>query len=438
MKRREFLASATALSLGTLGGHGIAGNRDPAGSAGRTDIGLVGGVSPEQLLEEYRSDLFNRFLPNLEESVVDHKYGGFMCDVDIRTGERLSTNKRAWYEGRGMWMYSYLYNHIEQDPRFLDIAEKSKDFVLRHQPGSDTFWTASFNREGEPISGPGNIYGDLFVAEGLAEYAAATGEGQYLNLAKELIFKCVDLYDRPDYRFHNRTSIGPEIYGPRVLGHWMLFLIASTHILNHVADPDIERLADRSVDAIMNHHMNSDYHLLNEFLNHDFSLPGNEFDNFVYLGVSIETLWMVLYEAVRRRDEELYQRTAESFKRHVTVARDAVYGGYFRSLDRVDDHVLQVDKVLWLQEEVLIGTLSMIEHSNDSWAHDCFAETYAYVQDTYVRPGYKFWIHAGDRTVSEFGGKRVENYHHPRHLMLNLLSLERIAGRGGNTSGLIG
>jgi hypothetical protein len=41
--------------------------------------------------------------------------------------------------------------------------------------------------------------------------------------------------------------------------------------------------------------------------------------------------------------------------------------------------------------------------------------------------GYSLWNLGGDRKVTFIKeGIRVENYHHPRHLMLNILSLERI------------
>ena len=35
------------------------------------------------------------------------------------------------------------------------------------------------------------------------------------------------------------------------------------------------------------------------------------------------------------------------------------------------------------------------------------------------------------------GRMRVENYHHPRHLMENLLALRRIIDRGGAVSGVV-
>jgi len=33
---------------------------------------------------------------------------------------------------------------------------------------------------------------------------------------------------------------------------------------------------------------------------------------------------------------------------------------------------------------------------------------------------------------------RAENFHHPRHLMLNLLSIERMIERNGKVSGVFG
>jgi len=52
-----------------------------------------------------------------------------------------------------------------------------------------------------------------------------------------------------------------------------------------------------------------------------------------------------------------------------------------------------------------------------------------YVQANYPlkRYGFPLWISASDRKVTfERHATRVENFHHPRHLMLNLLSLERM------------
>jgi mannose/cellobiose epimerase-like protein (N-acyl-D-glucosamine 2-epimerase family) len=171
------------------------------------------------------------------------------------------------------------------------------------------------------------------------------------------------------------------------------------------------------------------------------SRPDNEIAQFVYPGHAIETLWMVLYEAARRKDKELFFTATEWFKRHVDVAWDDVYGGVFHGLRHVDNNDWTVRKVLWAQEEVLIGSLFIVEHTGEQWAKDIFAKMFTYVQAKYPLKQYGFpiWILAADRKVTfERHYTRVGNFHHPRHLMLNLLSLDRIIGRGGTVSGLFG
>jgi len=102
---------------------------------------------------------------------------------------------------------------------------------------------------------------------------------------------------------------------------------------------------------------------------------------------------------------------------------------------KVDENVWTLDKVLWAQEEVLIGSLMIFEVTGADWARDMFYRTYEYAQRTYPlkKYGSPVWMYAGNRRVDfkEFKTrpKRIENYHHPRHLMLNLLALERMAKR---------
>ena len=394
----------------------------------------------QKLQDRYHSDLFDDFIPHMDQFVIDHQNGGFMCSVDITNGKQVNSNKTAWFEGRGMWTYSFLYNHFGKNPKYLEVARKSKDLILKLQPKDNSFWTSSFDRIGNPLSGPGDIYSSLFVAEGLAEFAKASGEKQYFTLAKKIILSCLDRYDSPDYDYYVAylNPEAPKIPAPRVLGHWMVFLRAATQILEDGPDVDIQKVADRCLDACLNHHLNPEYKLFNEVLNHDMSRPANSFKDFSYTGHGIETCWMLLFEAARRKDKDLFTRIADIFKRHVSVAHDHVYGGYFRALDHVGNNTWKVDKVLWLQEEVLIGSLFMAEHTGDNWAQECFKETLEYVQQKFDVSGNLFWSSSGDRQLKEYAKNRAEHYHHPRHLMLNLLAVNRMLKRNGQVSNLFG
>jgi N-acylglucosamine 2-epimerase len=321
-----------------------------------------------KLHEFYHAEIFNRFIPNMDKYVIDHQLGGFMTSIDITNGKQANSNKTAWFEGRGMWTYSFLYNNLEKNPKYLEVARKSKDFILKHLPKDDKFFTSSYSNDGKPLSGPGDIYSSLFVAEGLAEFAKASGDKQYFTIAKKIILSCLARYDSPDYDYYV-AYLNPgatKIPGPRVLGHWMVFLRAATQILENGPDADMEKLADRCLDACLNHHLNPQYQLFNEVLNHDFSRPDNSYKDFSYTGHGIEMCWMLHFEAARRKDKKLFDRITEIFKRHVSVAHDDVYGGYFRALDHVDNNIWKVDKVLWLQEEVLIGSMFIAEHTGEN------------------------------------------------------------------------
>jgi len=440
--RREFFKHGSLSGLGVLAlGRNLvyeAGKDAPDnGKPENIKIDKIAGLSLEQLRDKYRSELFENFIPNMDKYAIDHDYGGVMCSLDVRSGQLENKNKTAWFVGRGMWVYSFLYNNMEQNTRYLEIARKSKDLLLKLQPTDKSFWTAKFTCEGDPLSGPGDIYGSLFVAEGLSEYSKASGEKEYRELAKKIIFDCVDRYDQPDYSYTYTYLRGaPQIQGIRVLGHWMILLSLSTQMLSHEPDDDLEKLAARSVDAIMNHHINKDYGLTNEFINHDFSLPDNEFAQFSVIGHGLETLAFVMFEAARIRDASLFHSAETGFKKHVDVGADALYGGNFDILENADNYTWRLNKSLWCQQEVLNGTLFLIEHTGDEWGQRNFSRADKYIYDKFYNKNNKFWYSGGDRKMSNPNVSLMEHYHHARQLMKGIQAIERIIKRGGRPSGL--
>jgi len=448
MKRRNFLAGAIAARSVLACNPAVMEFRESPQSADQRveTIGGLAGHSLEQVRDQLRKDLFDDFLPFMDKYVVDHQYGGFMCDTGY-DGTRGDEKKFDWFEGRGIWVYSFIYGHFERDPRYLEVARRSLEFVLKNEPSGDVLWARQFTREGKPLTGPDSeIYGDLFIAEGLTAYASATGAPAHLDHAKRLMQKCLRIYDRPDYNPPiGRTYLGPDaplFPGARIQGAWMVLIRLATQMLEQRPDSEIEAVADRCVEAIIRYHYNPEFGLNNELLNHDLSRPANLYAQLVYPGHTVEVSWMLLEEAVRRKDKFLFQTAAERFRRHVEVAKDRVYGGVFHDLKDVDQNIFTMGKVLWAQEEVLTGTLLVIEHTGAQWAKDLFQEMYEYVRSKYLLKahGSSLWMYQSDRKVSfeEFIKlpKRVENYHHPRHLMLSLLAVERMIQRSGRISNL--
>jgi N-acylglucosamine 2-epimerase len=408
------------------------------------------------LIKQYEADIFDDFLPFMDKYVVDHELGGFMTNVD-RDGSPHNTVKNTWYCGRGIWVYSFLYNNLDKQQKYLDIAEKSVKFVLRHPPEGNQLWPPEFTKEGEPIILEGQfiggkyyavneeVSGDLFIANGLAEFAKACGDNRYWNMAKEIVLKCVRIFDKPDYA-PNAAQVylgrdAPSLPGARIMGVSMLLLNVTQQMLTYKDDTELAAVNERAVRAILDKHHNPEYDLLNEVLHHDFTRPDNIYGNLVYTGHSIETMWMMLYEAHRRGDRPLFRIAEAGLKRHLEVAWDRVFGGFFRGLKDVYANLWILDKPLWTQEEALIGTLFVTEHHGAEWAKEWFARTFAFVQDKYSlrKHGLALYDDWPDRLVTFVEHhSRVEIFHHPRHLMQNLVSLRNIRSRGGKPSGFLG
>jgi N-acylglucosamine 2-epimerase len=439
MKRRAFLATAAGtatLAAGIPGGNiGIV----PQAPARTTyEDGALGGVALAKLRDQYRSE-FAEFLEFFDRHVVDRRYGGFLCSTN-HDGTPINTNKSASTEGRGIWCYSFMYNHnLAREDKYLDCAKRSVDFIMKNRPTGADYWPSSYTQDGTVIDKNGSLPGDCYIAEGLAEFSRATGDKKYEDTARETLFKALAKYDSPEFK----DSASPYP-GSRNQWYWMLFLWFGTNWLQNKPDGELEKIVDRCLDALMNHHHNPDFDLWNLVINHDLSRPSGENIAHAKLagcGHATEATWMIMYEAVRRRHKRLFDEAARVFKRHVDVSWDDVYGGVFNDLEDVDENRWGLSKIFWAQAFVLIGSLQVIEHAGREWAKDMFSKQFEYVETKcrLKRWGLPLTIDSADRKISALPkASRKDIYHHPRYLMLCLEALERMVKRGGKISEVFG
>jgi N-acylglucosamine 2-epimerase len=394
----------------------------------------LAGQTLVELRERYRKELFEVVLPFWDAHGIDHEHGGFLCGLDY-DGARVNDDKFHWFQGRGIWVYSFLYNQFGGNPEHLEVARRAKDFLLEKAPQQDGWWAELLSRDGTVLRPfHGDIYGMYFAAEGLQEYAAAAADEKALETALALVKKL----------FRHITTERPRVRGQ---GLWMVNLRVASQFLARSRDPEIAAIADQSVEAIINKHYNPDIGLNNEVLNFDFGRAEGEESKCV-IGHSIESLWMVMDEARRRSDSALIDVCMQRIRRHLDVGWDRVYGGLAHAVN-VDhggyewppERPVGTDfefrsvgeyhymKSLWSLNEALIATLNVFERTGADWAAEYFSMAHRTMEEKFSMrkhglPGYMLF--ADRRMARRPHAQRQDNYHPPRQLMLNILALERM------------
>lgn len=384
----------------------------------------LAGKSIPDLIAEYKEFLFDDYLPFIDEFIFDHEYGGFKCNTSY-FGRNISTRKRTWYDARGVWVYSYLYVNLYQDVHYRHMAEKTVSLLLKVNEDPNKLWPWAYNQKGEPLSErEPDIYGNLFVAEALSMYSQAVENEKYWEKSKDILINCMKLYEEPDYTYALQYSPDPSFQNASiVLGHWMIILRVCTGLLKTKEDQTIQDISNRCIDALIEKHQLPPHDLMLEVLGRDMQPVKGTMSQFVYIGHAIESLWMLMDEAKRREDAQLFNISAERFKKHVEVAWDDVYDGVFHCLDNIEANKWDLNKVLWAQHEVLIGLLILIDHKKDAWAIEFYDKMYNYVTANFVQKDIPFkpWKIGGNRHIyMKEEGERIENYHHPRSLMMGL------------------
>lgn len=449
MKRRHFIGTSLAAGLGGALGAGAVplvpkGELKPAAFKSLPEF--IAGLTLEELRDDYRDRLFKQFLPFWDKGAYDRELGGFMCLLND-DGTVCDDEKYIWYQGRAVWVYSFLYNNFGKDERFLEIARKTRNFLVRYMRAGQGKWYERVYRDGRVKEGVSdNIYGWMFAAHGLAEFYKAAGNPEDLELALESLYASVKAYDDPGYAGAVvwGNAISPDVFpkrGARDQGHSMVIIDMLANLLSHHPDAQLEKLLTQHMDLVLNKFWNPDFGVTNEWLQHDYTrIPG--YEGHMYVGHCIETLWMIMHSSLLVRNGTIFYICKSRVRRFLEMAWDYVYGGCgdenFYVLD-IPGHRLGPSydvKTMWAECEILIACLTVLEYTGDIWAKEWYERIREFTLRTIANTGIGVWRQAVDRYGENLVREGISpfrkcNFHQPRCLMLNLLSLERMIKNNG-------
>jgi mannose/cellobiose epimerase-like protein (N-acyl-D-glucosamine 2-epimerase family) len=439
MNRRKFIGAS---ALGGLAAASRAtGSATPAMSfsPASTPFSIAGTMLADHVAE-LRRQLFEEYLPFWEKGAFDSANGGIMCYLND-DGSVADSRRDVWYQGRGVWVYGYLYEHLDANSQWLERAKGMRDFLVTHMLREDGSWWDTVDATGQPTEGAdvyraGNIYGALFAALGLVQYARVTENEADLALAKRSIRLAVERYEESDY-----AGVKPAGYtepGLRSQGHSFMLVWVGAQLLELDNDPWFEALVRANLDLLAHKFWNPEYGISNESLRHDYSrIPGLE--DHMFPGHSIETQWMASAAARQLGDPTLADIFRDRMRRFTEMSWDYVFDGLGSTSYRVharDDEPQGAQfeiKSMWSHTELVIGALQAYIETGEDWALDWYNRSWDYIQRC-MTTDHGVWRQAVDRQGANkfrpgMPTTRKGNFHQPRCLMMNLRRLEELASK---------
>lgn len=251
-----------------------------------------------QLRQLYTDTLLNNVLPFWENHSIDNECGRYFTCLD-RDGSVYDTDKFIWLQCRQTWMFSALYNRLEKQPKWLEIAKHGAEFLMKHGMDQSDNWYFSLDREGNPLVQPYNVFSDCFAAIALSQYALASGDEKAKDLAKRTFENVLKRKDDPKGKF---TKAYP---GTRVMKSFAIPMIISNICLELewlLSSDYVENAITSIVEEVMRDFVDEDTGLIFEHATPE----GRHIDCFdgrlTNPGHGIEGMWFIMDIARRRND----------------------------------------------------------------------------------------------------------------------------------------
>ena len=366
-----------------------------------------------------------------EKHSLDKKNGGYFTCLE-RDGSVYDTDKFIWLQGRQVWTFSMLYNRLEKNKKWLDIATHGYNFLRKHgrAPGGNFYF--SLDRTGRPLIQPYNIFSDCFACMAMSQYSLASGSKKAKSDAYEIYKNILNRRDNPKGKW---TKAYP---GTRPLKSFSMPMILSNLVLElewMLDKKEIDRTLDACVKEVLEVFYQKDRGIIFEHVNSDGSLSDTFEGRTINPGHGIEAMWFLMDIAERRNDLKLAEKCCDIALNILKFGWDKKYGGIFYFLDAQGHPPQQLEwdqKLWWVHLETLISLLKGYRMTGRKELLAKFLEVHEYSWKHFHDAKYGEWFgylnRRGEVLLPLKGGKWKGCFHLPRALFiiqkeLNLLGM---------------
>lgn len=382
----------------------------------------------ERFVEKYKRELLENVMPFWVKYSNDEQYGGFLTCLD-REGSVFDTDKFMWLQGRQIWTLSTLYNQVEQNGVWKDMAIQGARFILDNGRDEKGDWYFSLDRAGRPLVQPYNIFSDCFATMGLASLYKTTGVDEYGQVAHDTFKRILERQDNPKGKYDKGYPGTRSLKGfalPMILSNLSLEL---EHI---VGNKIVDELIDKVIHEVMDVFYQEESGLIMESVHLDGSFSDSFEGRLVNPGHIIEAMWFMMDLASRKNDALLMQKCIDIALRALEYGWDEQYGGilYFKDILNRPLQQLEWDqKLWWVHLEALVCMAKGYAYTGNLKCKEWFERLDQYSFDRFSDPQYGEWYgylnRQGEPLLSLKGGKWKGCFHVPRALFKVYTTLQK-------------
>ncbi|MGI6047976.1 MAG: AGE family epimerase/isomerase [Petrimonas sp.] len=385
----------------------------------------------EKLKYQYKNELLNNVIPFWLQKSQDLKYGGYFTCLD-RQGNIFDTDKFIWLQGRQVWMFSMLYNNVENRQEWLDCAKQGGEFLKKHGHDGNFNWYFSLTREGKPLVEPYNIFSYTFATMAFGQLSKVTGNKEHADIAK----KTFDIIlARRDNLKDKWNKAHPETRNLKSFSLPMILCNLAIEI-EHLLEPDfLQKTIDESIHEVMEVFLRPELGgIIVENINTDGSLSDTFDGRLINPGHGIEAMWFIMDLGVRLNRPQLIEKAVETTLKILNYGWDQKYGGIFYFMDRKGFPPQQLEwdqKLWWVHIESLISLIKGYQLTGSEECLSWFEKVHDYAWTHFKDPEFPEWWgylnRQGEVLLDLKGGKWKGCFHVPRGLYQVWKTLEEIS-----------
>lgn len=367
----------------------------------------------------YRKELTDNILPFWLQHSKDTQHGGFFTCLD-RTGKVYDTDKFMWLQGRQVWCFSYMYEHVEAKKEWLDMALHGAAFMQKYGRDREGNWYFSLEASGKPLVQPYNIFSDCFATMAFA----ALDRVQPSDLYKDIAIKTFDniLLRRNNTKGHYNKAYP----GTRPLKNFSLPMILcnlSLELEHLLGATRVNEFVPEIIHEVMEVFYNHEMGVVLENVNPDGSFSDSFEGRLLNPGHTIEAMWFIMDLGKRLNDDALIQRAVNIMFDTLELGWDKQYEGLFYFLDVKGHPPLQLEwdqKLWWVHVEALVALAKAYAFTKDERCIKWFEKLHSYTWTHFKDKEYGEWFgylnRRGEVLLPLKGGKWKGCFHIPRSL----------------------